>query len=172
MIQVELKPLFARLNPYSTKALENAAGLTLARNHYEISLEHFLRLLLEDPNADFTRILQRFEIDPLRLGAQLDDSLAQLKNGNPGRPVFAGLLTEWVQDAWLIASLVLRLREASPRCHNLVVTALELAAVPVEQAARAFAFQSMAGLTAASMKLMRIGQTSCQLIARRTLTSD
>lgn len=107
MIQVELKPLFARLNPYSTKALENAAGLTLARNHYEISLEHFLRLLLEDPSADFTRILQRFEIDPLRLGAQLDDSLAQLKNGNPGRPVFAGLLTEWVQDAWLIASLVL-----------------------------------------------------------------
>ncbi|MBF7729564.1 type VI secretion system ATPase TssH [Pseudomonas sp. N040] len=107
MIQVELKPLFARLNPYSTKALENAAGLTLARNHYEISLEHFLRLLLEDPNADFTRILKRFEIDPLRLAAQLDDSLAQLKNGNPGRPVFAGLLTEWVQDAWLIASLVL-----------------------------------------------------------------
>ncbi len=107
MIQVELKPLFARLNPYSTKALENAAGLTLARNHYEISLEHFLRLLLEDPNADFTRILNRFEIDPLRLAAQLDDSLAQLKNGNPGRPVFAGLLTEWVQDAWLVASLVL-----------------------------------------------------------------
>jgi type VI secretion system protein VasG len=106
MIQVELKPLFARLNPYSTKAMENAAGLTLARNHYEISLEHFLRLLLEDPKADFTRILQRFEIDPLRLAAQLDDSLAQLKNGNPGRPVFAGLLTEWVQDAWLIASLV------------------------------------------------------------------
>ena len=65
--------------------------------------------------------------------------------------------------------LVLRIQEASPRCHHLVVTALELSGVPVEQAARAFAFQAVAGLTAASMKLMRIGQTSCQLIARRTL---
>ncbi|HEY0290114.1 MAG TPA: type VI secretion system ATPase TssH [Pseudomonas sp.] len=106
MIQVELKPLFARLNVYSTKALENAAGLTLARTHYEISVEHLLRQLLEDPNADVTRILTRFEIDPLRLRALLDDGLAQLKNGNPGRPVFASLLTEWIQDAWLVASLV------------------------------------------------------------------
>jgi len=106
MIQVELKPLFARLNTFSTKALENAAGLTLARTHYEISLEHMLRQLLEDPNADVTRILTRFEIDPMRLRAMLDDGLAQLKNGNPGRPVFASLLTEWIQDAWLIASLV------------------------------------------------------------------
>src|SRR5450830_1902563 len=106
MIQVELKPLFARLNVYGTKALENAAGLTLARTHYEISLEHLLRQLLEDPNADVTRILTRFEIDPMRLRALLDDGLAQLKNGNPGRPVFASLLTEWIQDAWLIASLV------------------------------------------------------------------
>jgi len=107
MIQVELKPLFARLNPYSTKTLENAAGLTLARNHYEISVEHMLRQMLDDSNADLVRILQHFEIDPLRLMAQLDDALAQLKNGNPGRPVFASLLTEWVQDSWLIASLVL-----------------------------------------------------------------
>ncbi|MPQ69081.1 MULTISPECIES: type VI secretion system ATPase TssH [unclassified Pseudomonas] len=106
MIQVELKPLFARLNVYSTKALENAAGQTLARAHYEISLEHLLRQLLEDPDADTTRILTRFEIDPMRLRALLDEGLAQLKNGNPGRPVFAGLLTEWIQDAWLIASLV------------------------------------------------------------------
>jgi urease accessory protein len=60
-------------------------------------------------------------------------------------------------------------RGVCPRSHHLVVTALELAALPVEQAARAFAFQSIAGLVAASMKLMRIGQTSCQLITRRTL---
>jgi type VI secretion system protein VasG len=107
MIQVELKPLFARLNPYSTKTLENAAGLTLARNHYEISIEHMLRQMLDDNHADTVLILEHFEVDPMRLMAQLDDALAQLKNGNPGRPVFASLLTEWIQDAWLIASLVL-----------------------------------------------------------------
>ena len=66
--------------------------------------------------------------------------------------------------------MVLRHQEMSPRSHHLIVTALELSGLPLAQAARAFAFQSITGLTAASMKLMRIGQTSCQLIARRTLT--
>ncbi len=65
--------------------------------------------------------------------------------------------------------LVIEYRQRSPRSHHLLVTALELACVPVSQAARAFAFQTIAGLTAASMKLMRIGQTSCQQIVRRTL---
>ncbi len=107
MMLVELKPLFARLNPYCSAALEGAAGLTLARNHYEISVEHMLRRLLDDPDSDAVRILTHFDIDALRLAAQLDDTLAQLKNGNPGRPVFAGLLTEWVQEAWLMASITL-----------------------------------------------------------------
>lgn len=104
---VELKPLFARLNPVCSAALESAAGLTLARNHYEIAVEHLLRRLVETPDGDVARILAHFEIDALRLSAQLDDALSQLKNGNPGRPVFAGLLTEWVQESWLVASITL-----------------------------------------------------------------
>ncbi|GAB2896008.1 type VI secretion system ATPase TssH [Paralcaligenes ginsengisoli] len=107
MMLVELKPLFGRLNPACTAALEGAAGLTLARNHYEISIEHMLRRLLDDPSCDVYKILARFEIDPLRLTAQIDDTLAGLKNGNPGRPTFSGLLTEWVQESWLIASVTL-----------------------------------------------------------------
>jgi urease accessory protein len=67
--------------------------------------------------------------------------------------------------------LVTEIRSASPRCHHLVVTALELAAVPPAQAARAFAFQTIAGLTAASMKLIRIGQSACQQILRRCLAT-
>lgn len=65
--------------------------------------------------------------------------------------------------------LVSEIRAASPRCHHLVVTALELSSLPVGGAARAFAFQTVASLTAASMKLMRIGQTAVQKIARATL---
>lgn len=58
---------------------------------------------------------------------------------------------------------------ARPYSHHLVVTAIELSALPVALAARAFAFQSITGFTAASMKLLRIGQSTCQAIARRTL---
>ena len=107
MMLVELKPLFARLNPPCTAALEAAAGLTLARNHYEISIEHYLHRLLDDSGGDLMRILQHFDIDVLRFSAQLDDALGKLKSGNPGRPVFSGLLTQWVQDGWLTASVTL-----------------------------------------------------------------
>ena len=74
----------------------------------------------------------------------------------------------------LLASLdgspfLIEFHQQRPRCHHLVVAALELSALPVSQAARAFAFQSIAGLTAASMKLIRIGQSACQQILRRSL---
>lgn len=105
-------------------------------------------LLLElDAELDAWRIPAELRDAYRRIGSQRLDLLAQL---DP-------------------TPLVLKLRDASPRCHNLVVTALELSGVPLAQASRAFAFQTITGITAASMKLMRIGQTACQLIARRTL---
>ncbi|MBC8128006.1 MAG: hypothetical protein H8M99_12770 [Gloeobacteraceae cyanobacterium ES-bin-144] len=67
-------------------------------------------------------------------------------------------------------SQVLQHLEKSPRSHHLIVTALEFSGIPLATAARAFAFQSIVGLTAASMKLMRIGQTTCQQISRRVLS--
>ena len=100
-----------------------------------------------DAELDAWRIPAELRDASRRIGSQRLDLLAQL---DP-------------------SPLVAEYRKISPRSHHLVVTALELSGLPVSQAARAFAFQSIAGLTAASMKLMRIGQTSCQQIARRTL---
>ncbi|HEY1120313.1 MAG TPA: urease accessory UreF family protein [Haloferula sp.] len=58
---------------------------------------------------------------------------------------------------------------ACPFSHHLVVTAIELSSLPAAFAARAFAFQTITGFATASMKLLRIGQTACQAIVRRTL---
>ena len=58
---------------------------------------------------------------------------------------------------------------ACPFSHHLVVTAIELSSLPAAHAARAFAFQTISGFATASMKLMRLGQTACQGIVRRTL---
>ncbi len=58
---------------------------------------------------------------------------------------------------------------ACPFSHHLVVTAIELSSLPAAFAARAFAFQTVTGFATASMKLMRLGQTACQAIVRRTL---
>ena len=106
-------------------------------------------LLALDAELDAWRIPAELRDASRRIGSQRLDLLVQL---DP-------------------TPLVIEYRQLSPRSHHLVVTALELAAVPVRQAARAFAFQTIAGLAAASMKLMRIGQTSCQQIVRRTLVN-
>jgi len=65
--------------------------------------------------------------------------------------------------------LVERHAAACPMSHHLVVTAIELAPLPIAFAARAFAFQTVSGFATASMKLIRLGQTACQAIVRRTL---
>jgi urease accessory protein len=118
-----------------------------ARAHAAAMTENSDGLLEIDAELDAWRIPAELRDASRRIGSQRLDLLTRL---DPSEGI-------------------LRHREVSPRSHHLVVTALELAALPVAQAARAFAFQTIAGLTAAPMKLMRIGQTSCQLIARRSL---
>jgi urease accessory protein len=100
------------------------------------------------------------ELDAWRIPAELRDASRRI--GSQRLDLLAQL-----DPSELVASY----REQAPRSHHLIVAALELSGVPVAQAARAFAFQSVAGLAAASMKLMRIGQTSCQQIVRRTLVA-
>ncbi|WP_051376783.1 type VI secretion system ATPase TssH [Burkholderia sp. WSM2232] len=107
MIKIELKPLFSRLNDYCRRSLEDAAGLALSRGHYEISIEHLLSKLLDDPHADAALIVNQLDIDVGRLRAQVDAQINALRTGNGGRPVFSPLLAEWVQDAWVVASVTL-----------------------------------------------------------------
>lgn len=118
-----------------------------AKAHAAVLQNDLATLLALDAELDAWRIPFELRDASRRIGSQRLDLLFQL-NPEP-----------------LVASI----REKSPRCHHLIVTALELSSLPIEQAARAFAFQNIASLTAASMKLMRIGQTAVQKIARNTL---
>lgn len=122
MLRIELKPLFARLNPVCTMALEQAAGLTLARHHYEITIEHFLLGLLEQDQHDLEIILHDQDISLAALRHLLDVQLQQLTTGNAGRPVFSPLLTDWVQEAWLVSSL--QLGQSQIRSGALLITLL------------------------------------------------
>jgi urease accessory protein len=111
-----------------------------------VAMDHETLLAL-DGELDAWRIPSEIRDASRRIGSQRLDLLASLD----GTPFITGF------------------RAASPRAHHLVVSALELSSLPVAQAARALAFQSIAGLTAASMKLIRIGQSACQQILRSIL---
>jgi len=105
MITVDIKSLLGRLNPYCTRSLENAAGACVARTHYEVTVEHLLTKLLEDPQTDFPLILRHFDIDGGRFQKAVDQTLEDFNTGNAAKPVFSPMLLELFQEAWLVSSV-------------------------------------------------------------------
>jgi len=105
MLTVDIKNLLNRLTPHCTRALEGAAGLCVSRTHYEVTVEHLLAKLLEEPQGDLPLILRQFDIDPIVVQRGVEQTIERLHTGNGGKPVFSPVLIQWFQDAWLIASI-------------------------------------------------------------------
>lgn len=105
MLTVDIKNLLSRLTPHCTRALEGAAGLCVSRSHYEVTVEHLLAKLMEDPGGDLPLILRHFDIDPAVVQRGLEQAIESLQTGNGGKPVFSPVLIQWFQDAWLVSSI-------------------------------------------------------------------
>ncbi|MGH9646043.1 MAG: AAA family ATPase, partial [Bryobacteraceae bacterium] len=102
---VNLKSLIGKLNSQTRSALEGAAGLCLARTHYDVEIEHYLQKLLEADDSDFTRIIQHFGMDKSRLAKDLTRSLDSLKTGNARTPALSPSLLKMFTEAWTMASI-------------------------------------------------------------------
>ena len=105
MINVDIKSLILRLNPFCTSVLQNAAGLCVSRTHYEVTVEHFLAKLLEESQSDWPLIFNQFDLDVGRVRKALDETLEDFKTGNAAKPAFSPLLLELFQDAWMTSSI-------------------------------------------------------------------
>ena len=105
MVSVDIRPLISRLNRTCSNALQAAAGLCVARAHYEVTMEHLAAKLLDDPGSDWVPILRGLGQEAAALRQALDDDLDDLKSGNAGKPVFSPPLLGLFQDAWLISSI-------------------------------------------------------------------
>ncbi|MDH5692163.1 MAG: type VI secretion system ATPase TssH [Gammaproteobacteria bacterium] len=107
MAGIDIRALIGKLNPFSKKMLEAAAGMCIGRGNYEITIEHFLFECLDDPGADISKILKHYDIEISRFKRQIQLSIDSQKSGNSGKPVFSRLLMELLEDAWLVSSLEL-----------------------------------------------------------------
>lgn len=105
MILVDPKPLLQKLSPHCLRALEGCVGLCVARSHPEVTVEHLLLRLLDDPAGDAALILRHYEVEPAQLVRSLERALEQITARTAGKPVFSPVLFEWLQDAWTIASV-------------------------------------------------------------------
>ncbi|MEP7351897.1 MAG: type VI secretion system ATPase TssH [Acidobacteriota bacterium] len=110
-MEVSLKALISKLNSSTRNAMESAAGICVARTHYDVEVEHYLLKLMDATDGDAERIWQRFAVDRMRLAENLARSLDKLKTGNARTPAFSPGLVKMLSEAWKAASLDLGLQE-------------------------------------------------------------
>jgi type VI secretion system protein VasG len=111
MVGVDIKHLLRKLNPQCTRALEAAAGLAVSGSQYEVSTEHMLLKLLEEPDNDVAYILRHFEVEPSRVQKACSKAIERMKSGNSGKPVFSPLLLTWFEEAFLLGAIDLSLAQ-------------------------------------------------------------
>jgi type VI secretion system protein VasG len=102
---MNLKSLIGKLNDSTRSALEAAAGLCLARTHYDVEIEHYLTKLLDSTDNDLAAILKHFEIDSSRFSVELARALDKLKSGNARTPALSPTLVKMLLEAWTIGSI-------------------------------------------------------------------
>ncbi|MBA3975419.1 MAG: type VI secretion system ATPase TssH [Candidatus Solibacter sp.] len=100
-----LKSLISKLNDTCRQTLESAAGLCMARTHYNVEIEHFVIRLLEHSDDDSAKIFHHFGLDPSRLNSELNRSLDKFKRGNSRTPAFSPDLMQMFTEAWTLGSL-------------------------------------------------------------------
>lgn len=105
MINIDLKSLVGKLNEPCRTALEGAAGLCMSRTHYNVEIEHWLLKLLETADNDITAILDKFEINPGKFVADLNNELDKIKSGNTRPPALSPTVVDLAKNAWMLASI-------------------------------------------------------------------
>ncbi len=102
---IDLKPLVARLNDDSRRALEAAAGDALSRTHYNVEVEHWLLKLIDMPGSDVSIVVRAFDVGRDALVAGLNRSLDRQATGNGRAPGLSPDIVTVMKDAWLFASV-------------------------------------------------------------------
>src|SRR6266850_206614 len=104
-MDVNLRSLIGKFNTTTRNATEAAAGLCLARTHYNVEIEHYLSKLLDTTDGDFSLIARHAEIDKGRLATDLTRALDRFKTGNGRTPTLSPDVVDTMTQAWTLASI-------------------------------------------------------------------
>ncbi|MES2010375.1 MAG: type VI secretion system ATPase TssH [Pseudomonadota bacterium] len=101
----DLSPFLRRLNDHCARALADAASLCETRAHRDIEVEHWLIKLLELGDGDLLAILRRYELDVDGIWNGLLAAIERLPHDLRGKPGLSQRLGQWLEAAWMRASL-------------------------------------------------------------------
>ncbi|HLL99484.1 MAG TPA: Clp protease N-terminal domain-containing protein, partial [Pyrinomonadaceae bacterium] len=97
--------LVNKLNQTCKDTLTEAANLCHRRKNYDVEMAHWIMSLLEIENTDFQRVLRQYEINVDHLTKDVAVTLEKFDRGNSDKPAMSRRIFEWIQEAWLLASI-------------------------------------------------------------------
>ncbi|TCS41300.1 type VI secretion system ATPase TssH [Reinekea marinisedimentorum] len=101
-----LRALLDKLNGQCGQMMEAAAGFTISRGHYQITIEHLLIKLLEDDHRyGIDAVLEYFQVNIDELWQGLIDSINSLRSGHQGKPGMSENLFQVLEKACVINSV-------------------------------------------------------------------
>src|SRR5262245_41691396 len=86
-------------------AWEEPAGPGLSRTNTDVRRDIFLLKLIERADTVLAAVFRRFEVNQSRITKDLTIALDRLKTGNARTPGLSPRLPQWIQEAWLLASI-------------------------------------------------------------------
>lgn len=106
MAEIRRTALFGKLNSLAYKATEGATVFCKMRGNPYVELVHWVHQILNTPDSDLHRIINKFAIDQSRLAADLMAALDKLPRGATSISDFSPHLEEAVERGWVYASLL------------------------------------------------------------------
>ncbi len=104
-MSVNLRSLIGKLNSATRGLVDGAAGLCLARTHYDVEIEHFLLKALDASDSDLAQIVKHYGLNRSRLADDLARGLDRLKSGNARTPAISPSIVKMLTEAWTIGSV-------------------------------------------------------------------
>lgn len=111
MIKLEISSVLASLNPYCRHALEEASSLCISQKGAEVTINHFLFKILENPYSDIRTLLSSMNIDHEQVQNLIRESFVSNNELIGEFPSFSPLMIEVFQEAALLGNLELKQKQ-------------------------------------------------------------
>lgn len=100
-----LKNIVHLLRADARRSLDKAIELAVARTHHEVDIEHLMLALVSNHVELVESLCLNTGLQGDRLVSALQQSVDSLRSGNTRGPVFSESLTQFIEAAWLHASV-------------------------------------------------------------------
>jgi type VI secretion system protein VasG len=106
MSEISRSKLFSKLGATAFKALEAATVFCKLRGNPYVELVHWMFQLNQAENGDFSKIVEKFGLDPAKLQADFTLALDSLPRGASSISDLSSHIDEAVERAWTYASVM------------------------------------------------------------------